>query len=83
MFSKLKEAFETLHVVGVLVGFVLAAGIAWGTGTAGIAGNAKSIVQLDGRVTTLEKNQRDDIRDMRNEMNGRFNELTQLIKQGK
>jgi hypothetical protein len=80
MFEQVRAALSAGHIALVLLGVVLTAGIAWGTGTSRIEEHDRAIVDLKGRVGAVEATQREDIRDMRKEMNDRFNSLESILR---
>jgi phage-related minor tail protein len=73
MWTKLKKMLDSTHLVAVLCGMLLAAGVAWGTGT-------QKIEDHDRRLSKLEQESREDIRALREEMIAGFRDLKAEIK---
>lgn len=81
--EKVKTAMSAGHIALVLAGAILTAGIAWGTGTQRIEEHEKRIEALEQAHSIQVQMQREDFREMRQEMNTRFNSLEQLLRAGK
>jgi len=64
------------HVVLLLLGVVAAGGVSWGIGV-------QHLEDLGARVSVVERIQREDMRDLRAELQQRFNQLDQLVRDGK
>ena len=76
MWKALKSMLDSTHLVAVLAGMLVAAGVAWGTGKQQLADHER-------RITKVEVEKREDIKELREEMRESFKELKQEIAKAK
>jgi hypothetical protein len=79
MWSKMKALLDSTHLVAILAGMLIAAGVAWGTGNQKLTDHEKRITVvenlLEKKIADAEALRRQEQREFREEIAKRFDRI--------